>query len=182
MGESRIIHETMSGVVVHITPINLPTLRAIQLRAEKVFPDPDPTPFQHPEENAFDPSQMTRAEDDPQYMELLNKTKSDRARWVDKAIFTYCATFPDYPTSKSLIDRYYGDLTVLRSFAELPEDDYEAIVYHIVLNGNKVGVDQSGQLTPTSSDFSKIVQLAIQVIALTPDEVVEGIKFFRAKI
>lgn len=179
---TKIIYETMSGVVFHITPINLPTLRAIQLKAELLYPMPDPKPYQTLEENGFAEGQLTPASDNPQYIIDCKKVEADRGRWVDRAVFDYAAQMPAYPSAQSLVTAFSHDLMRLRKVAELPDDDYEAVLFHIVLSGNTMTINSSGEWGASQSDYVRIIQLAIQTLALTPDEVVNGIRFFRPNL
>lgn len=178
---SLIIYETQTGVIEHIKPINLATLRAIQLKAADLFPYPDKKPYQHQEENAFAEVQLSPAEDNPEYLLACKAVDAERAQWVDRAIFNFAVRFPKYSTRQALIDAFAEELKALREIAVLPEDDYEAVVFHLVLSWNQVGVSNS-QFAPVSSDFSRSVQLAIQTVALTPDEVTAGVRFFRPHI
>lgn len=180
----RIIYETHSGVIFHITPINLATLRAIQLKASDKFPYPDKEPYQVPDpvEVAFAPGQASAAEDNPEYIEACKAVDYERGKWADETIFKYAAKMPKYPTRQALIDAYIDDLEALRDIAVLPDDNYEAIMLHFVLTWNQVGVRADKSYVEVQSDFSRIIQLAIQTVALTPDEVVSGIRFFRPRI
>ena len=178
----RVIYECSSGVIFHITPLNLATLRAIQLKAQDLFPYPDKLPYQTPDENAFAPGQLSPAEENPDYLEACKKVDFERGQWADKTVFNYAAKMPKYPTKQSLIDDFQEPLNALREIAILPQDDYEAVMLHLVLTWNQVGVDKSGSYREAQSDYSRIVQLAIQTVALTPAEVVSGVRFFRPQI
>jgi hypothetical protein len=169
---SLILYETMAGVIFHITPLSLPTLRAIQIKAQEMYPYPDPTPYQKPEENAFDPNQKTQAEDDPAYVQLCHEVDRARARWADRSIFDYAATMPKFPTRESLIDACKPQLERLRKIATLEDDDYESALFHCVLTGQPVN-------DPGQSDYARIIRLAIQSVALTAAEVSAGVRFFR---
>ncbi len=172
---SVIIYETGSGVVAHITPLNLATLKAIQVRAADLHPYPDKAPYQKPEENAFVEGQMTAAEDNPQYVVDCKAVDIQRAQWADRTIFSYAVKFPKYPTREALVAAFSDKLSYLRGIAELPEDDYEAIIHHIILIWQPMG-------RPHEADYSCCIRLACQSILLTPSEVHEGIKFFRPQL
>lgn len=169
---SVIIYETGSGVVAHITPLNLATLKAIQVKAADMHPYPDKAPYQKPEENAFSPGQMTAAEDNPDYVAACKVVDSERAQWADRTIFAFAVKFPKYPTRESLIAAFSDKLSDLRAIAVLPDDDYEAVLHHLVLTWQPIGY-------PREADYVRCIQLACQTIALTPDEVTAGIRFFR---
>ena len=175
----KIIYECQSGVIAHITPLNIATLRAIQLKATDLFPYPDKAPYQKPEENAFVEGTLTPAEDNPEYVAKVREIDSQRAQWADKAIFNYAAKFPKYPTKQALVDAYREQLNELRQIANLPEDDYEAVMLHLVLTWNQLATDSNKNIVDVGSDFKRIIQLAIQTVALTPAEVQAGIRFFR---
>jgi len=124
------VYECLSGVVFYITPVSLPTLRAIQLRAADMFPYPDETPYRHPEENAFDPNQLSPAEDNPEYVAAVKAVDYERGKWVDKTIFNYAAKMPKYPTQQALLDAYKPQLNDLKSIAIFDKDDSD---YDIIL-------------------------------------------------
>jgi hypothetical protein len=173
------IYETQSGVVAHITPVNLPTLRAVQLKAADLFPYPDKKPYQKPEENGFSDNQMTPAEDNPQYLADCAAVDAQRKTWADRAIFDYAVRFPKYPTPQDLVAGFMPQLISLRKIANLPDDDYEAVLFHIVLTWNQPTVDENNKLAVAANEYGRLIQLAIQTVALTPDEVTAGIRFFR---
>jgi hypothetical protein len=171
---SIIIYETQSGVIFHITPLSLPTVKAIQLKSQDVYPYPDKAPYQVPDpvEVAFAPGQVSAAEDNPEYVAACKKVDSERVKWTGKAIFRYAAKMPKYPTKESLLEAYGERLAQLKEIAVLEadadDDDYDLIVLNFVLTGH--------------DDYSKIFQLAVQQLALTPEEISNGIRFFRPRI
>lgn len=167
-----IVHECMSGVIFHITPISLPTLRAIQLKAQDIYPYPDKAPYQIPDpaEVAFTEGQMSKAEDNPEYVEACKAVDKERGQWVDKAVFNYAAKMPKYPTKDALIEAYSKQLEALKEIAVFDEidTDYDIVLLNFVLTGN--------------ADYSTIIRLAVQAVALTAEEISNGIRFFRSKI
>ncbi len=162
-----IVYECMSGEIFHISPLNLGTLRAIQMKAQDMFPYPDEKPFRFPEENAFDPNQLTPARDNPEYVALCQAVDLQRAQWCDKAIFEYTAKMPKYAGREDLVRVYKQPLNNLKAIAKFDEGDseYDLIMLNLVLTGK--------------NDFVNIVRLAVQQLALTPAEVSAGIRFFR---
>lgn len=169
---SKIIYETLSGIVFHIIPLSLPTLRAIQLKAADVYPYPDKAPYQVPDpvEVAFTDGQMSKAEDNPDYIEACKKVDTDRAKWVDKTVFAYAAKMPKYPTKEAVLAAYSEQLEALKEIAvfDAEDDDYDNILLNFILTGN--------------ADYTTIIRLAVQAVALTPEEVSAGIRFFRARV
>jgi len=181
---SVIIYETQSGVICHITPINLATARAIQLKAEELFPYPKPEDYRKPLENTFgDTPLLDKPEENPEYVKLCQAVDHERQAWRDRAIFLYAVRFPKYPTHEDLENAFRPRLAELKQIAKLDADnDFEAILLHIVLSGDTSGRNKSGELVSVESEFSKIIKMAIQTIALTPDEVTIGARFFRPKV
>lgn len=178
---SLIIYEAQSGVVFHILPINLATLRAIQLKAAELHPYPDPKPYEVKEnpETSFDPNQVIPATKNPEYLKLCLEVDNQRNEWADRAIFDYAVTMPKYPNPEDLVAAYQKQLTKLRKIAVLPEDDYEAVLFNIVLSGNQRREDGSNKWV---TDYQRIVLTAIQNFALTAPEVAEGVRMFRLKL
>ena len=174
-------YECYSGVMAHITPLNIPTLKAIQQKAKLKFPYPDKAPYQVEQENAFVEGQLTPAEENPDYVAECQRIDHERALWVDRAIFDWCVTFPQFPTHEDMVTHFAPKLKLLREIAELPEDDYEATLFHLVMTWNQPDYKDK-QLASGVSEYNRMVQLAIQIIALTPAEVTAGIRFFRPKV
>jgi len=167
-----IIHECLSGIIFHIAPLSLPTLRAIQLKAQDIYPYPDKAPYQIPDpvDVAFTEGQMSKAEDNPDYLEACKKVDTERAQWVDKAVFRYAARMPKYPTEEALLAAYEDKLKALKEIAKFDETDtdYDIILLNFVLTGN--------------TDYATIIRLAVQAVALSAEEVSAGIRFFRLRV
>lgn len=174
-----IVHELQSGVIAHVTPINIPTLKGIQLKAKEKLPYPDKALYQLPEENGFVPGQMTAAEDNPDYVTECQRIDHERDVWADRAIFDYAVRFPKYPSKEAMVTAFRERLAALREIAVLPEDDFEAILFHLVLTWNQPGYNQDKMMIASISEYNRLVHLAIQTVALTPAEVTDGVRFFR---
>lgn len=176
----KIVYELMSGVIAWITPINIPTLKGIQAKAAEKFPYPDKRLYQEElGEAGFSQGQLTAAEDNPAYVTEIKRIDRERGQWADRAIFDYAVRFPAYPTKQDLVNDFQQQLAELREIAVLPEDDYEATLFHIVLLWNQPALNEEEKLFAQVSEYNRLVQAAIQTVALTPDEVTAGIRFFR---
>lgn len=175
-------YDCYSGVMAHITPLNIPTLKAIQLKARTRFPYPDPRPYQVEEENAFIPGTLSKAEDNPQYVADCKAVDRERALWVDRTIFDWAVSFPQFKTRDEMVAWFRPKLNALREIAELPTDDYEAVLFHLVLVWNQPGLNAKKELTVEASEYNRLIQLAIQGVSLTPAEVTDGIRFFRPDV
>jgi hypothetical protein len=174
--------ETMSGVILHITPLNIATLRAINLKSDELFPYPDKKQYEVPLENAFVEGMVDSAENNPEYLKACEPVDQQRKEWTDKAVFHYAVRFQDYPTRESLINAFAPRLLELRKIALVQEDDYEAILHHLVLTGNTIIKGTTGALQALSSEYVDVIRIAIQTVALTPEEVTQGVRFFRANL
>lgn len=172
---------TASGIECHITPINMATLRAINLKAEALFPFPDATPYRLPIPDT-DPVLYDNADANPEWIKVTNEIRAKRQEWVNDAVLKYAVRFPSYPTRESLIARFAADLMALRKIAELPEDDFDAVLYHLVLSGNRVTRDKNNQFHTGTSDYGYVINACIQTVPLTQEEIVEGVRFFRINL
>lgn len=177
-----IVHECSSGVLFHIQPINLPTLQAIRLKSEELFPYPDKRPYQHEEENAFSPGQLSPAEDNPDYVAACEAVDVERKKWLERAIFNYCVKCPKYPTKDALIEAFRQQLNALREIAVIDLDDFDTVLFHIVLGWNQTARSKDGALYQTNNEYGQIIQLCIQAVALTPAEVTAGLRLFRLAV
>lgn len=176
-GKPAIIeYETYSGVLVHIKPVNIATLRAIQMKAIEKFPYPEKAQYQLPDENAF--GGLGSAEDNPEYLAKCREIDSERGQWTDKTIFAYAVTFPKYATQQDMVNAFMNQLAELRTIATLPEDNYEAVLHHLVLTWNQTVV-KDNSLQAGNTEWARIIQMAVQTIPLTADEVSNGVRFFR---
>jgi hypothetical protein len=181
IGKPSIVrYHTQSGVILHITPLNLATLRAINLMADDKFPYPDAKDYEKPIENAFVEGQTESGTVNPEYIEACKPIDQQRREWTDKAVFHFAVRFQDYPTQSDLIQHYAPRLLELRKIAKVQEDDFEAVLHHLVLTGNTV-ISNKG-LQASSSEYIDIIRIAIQTVALTPEEVTVGVRFFRADL
>lgn len=171
-----IAFEAYSGEIFHIRPLGLPTLRAIKLMSEDTYPYPDPKLYQipDPQEVAFSTGQLSKPEDNPDYVTDCKAVDHKRNQWSDRAIFDYAVTCPKYPTQEDMVNAYESQLKKLKKIAKFEDTDtdYDIVLLHLVLTGNEGGI----------SDYVRIILLAIQQTALAPVEVAQGMRFFRSKV
>lgn len=192
---SLIVYETKSGVVCHIQPLNIATLRAIKLRASELYPYPDKADYPVTLQGSFvtaeaqKAAEIEAADSNPEYQKACRLIDIDRDAFENVAILDIAVKFvkrhesgqsPEYYTGSELEDRFAGQLLKLRKYADLPKNDYEAVVWHCVFNGNRlIPHRESGALTAVDSDFAYVKQLAIQQIPLSHSEVMAGIRYFQ---
>lgn len=167
---------TMSGVRLHISVLNVPTVNAMNAKAADKFPYPDPTPYREPLENAV-PGMLSAAEDNPAYVDACKAVDRSRQEWMNEAIFDYCVHYPDFSNREAILSFFNPQLKTLREIATLPEDDWQAVLHHIILSGQERVPGQVG-----SSDFTNAVLIALQRVALTGGDILNGIRMFRPQL
>lgn len=177
------LFEASSGVVFYISPISLPTLRAIQLKAEDKFPYPDEKLYEIPDpaDVALTPGQVAPASDNPEYITACQAVDAERKAWTERAIFSYCVKCPKYSTEEALIAAFKPQLDALREIAIIELSDFDTVLFHIVLGENN-GRNSNGNLVVVSTEYGRILELCVQAVALSASEVSAGVRFFRAKV
>lgn len=167
---SVIVYETMSGVVVHTTPLSAFTVQAVKARAEELFPYPDPEPYRMTLENVADPSIKGPAKDNPEYQALCQPIDAERIKWIASTCIDLACNYPAFPDQAHMLAFFRPQLEKLKTAVSLDDDEWQAVLKHCVFTGRK--------------DRQTVFDLAIQSqgIPLTPGEVVEGIRFFRLEI
>lgn len=167
---SVIVYETLSGMIVHVTPPSAFTIKAIKLRAEELFPYPDPAPYETPIENAVDPSIKQSAWDNPAYQALCVPIDAERTRWIVATAIDLACSYPAFPDQNHMLAHFRPQLEKIKAVVPLDEDEWQAVLKHCVFTGFK--------------DRQTVFDLTIQSqqIPLTPGEVVEGMRFFRLEI
>ena len=165
---TAILYETLSGVVIQITPLSILSLRAIHLRAEREFPYPDKTEYQI--ESAVMASGFLPAEENPAYIEACQAIDRQRNDWSVAHILDVACSYPQYPTREALVAAFRPQLEKLRRVADLGDDDYENTLDHCVFTGRH--------------DKQMVIWAAEQNegLMLTAPEVVEGIRYFRLEL
>lgn len=183
---SLFIYETLSGIIFHCLPISLPTLRAIQMKASDKFPYPNPEPYRilDPEDVSFTPGQASKADENPLYIADCQAVDNERKHWSDRAVFDYAVKCPKYPTKADMVAAYKEQLDKLKEIATFDKemDDYEIVLFHIVLSWNQPAKNAKGNLVAVSNEYGRILELIMQTVALSPAEVQAGVRFFRPKI
>lgn len=164
-----IVYETLSGVIVHVTPLSIFTIQAIRDRAEQEFPYPDPADYRLPLENAVEGVTLPASEN-PEYQALCKPIDDQRQNWKVQAYIDMSCTFPAFESRAEMIERFKPRLEQLRKVSLMSDDDWQNVLNHCVLTGRP--------------DKQALVSLALQdaAIPLTPAEVVEGVRFFRVDL
>lgn len=167
---SVIEYETMSGVMVHVTPLSIFTIQSVRDKAEEMFPYPDPEPYRLPIENAVDPSIKQRAEENPEYAEVCKPVDEKRTAWRVQAYIDLGCSFPAFPTREALLAHFRPQIEAVRKYAVMGADEWVDVLNHCVFTGR--------------NDKQIVVSLITQdgTIPLSPAEVLEGVRFFRVEV
>ena len=161
-------HELVNGVTVDVTPLSPYTRAEITEKAKEIYPDPDPAPYQKAETNVLgeDVKYIDPAKEDDWKRAQLD-VRETRLQWAyDEMLRLSVSCNGD---TKAVLEAYSPDIEKLRkSGLSLPEDDWEAILFHCLLTWN--------------SDRNLVIKAIMQTAPLTDGEVVGAFKFFRIKV
>lgn len=168
MSEPKIIRHTFdSGVDAFIHPVSPFTFRAIRLAAVEKFPYPDETPYRKPIENAAVEGTLTDALDDPEYARLCAEIDIKRSEYIRDAMMDIALEFPE--GREALIQQFALKRERLKMWVKLPEDDWQATLWHCVLTG--------------TTEAALVIDIAQQALPLTQEEVVQGTaRYFRLAV
>lgn len=175
-----IIHETLSGVIIHITPLSIFTIKALDSKADSQFPYPDPVPFQVASETFA--SGFIPASENPEYKTLCEAVDNEREEWKANAILELCCEFPKWETRNDMIAHFRPRLEEMRKFIDLGTDEWQNVLQHCVFTGTSAVYSNGKEVRVV--ERLMVVHLAKQNgnIPLTPAEVVDGLKFFRVEV
>lgn len=181
--ETYIEYMTMSGVRLHIKPLNIAVTKAIGQKAIALFPYPDPAPYIHELPPPDIPGAMSDPMDDDEYRTLKAEVDAQRNTWVNHAILDYAVDYPDFASREELINHFAPQRDKLRKIADLPKDDWEATRDYLIFSGNEIRprIHPDGLTRPTNvaSDFATVINLAQQSLELSGGEIADGLRIFR---
>lgn len=155
------------GETCLVSSITMHVRRALIEKSQQLFPYPNEADFERaadPEVSLFD-DQTIPASHDKEYQRLKNKADVDRASWMNEQIILHYCQFP--AGQKELIKQYAGKRKELATFIDLPEDDWQATLFYILLS---------------DSDRNNILHASMSNLELTEGEVREGLHYFRPKV
>lgn len=184
--ETVIEYITMSGVKLHITPLNIAVTKAINQKAIALFPYPDPEPYMHELPPPDAPGALSDPMEDDEYKALKQETDAQRNTWVNHAVLDYAVSYPDFASRQELMDALAPQREKLRKIADLPKDDWEATRDYLILSGNEIRPrlhpDGIARQTNVSSDFASVINMAQQSVELTGGEIADGLRIFRPAV
>lgn len=187
-GAQGVIHyETMlSGVIIHITPLSLFTVKAIEERAAVEFPYPDPEPYQVASDVVV--SGFIPADENEEYQALCRAVDEQRVQWcMDRTIDITCA-FPGFSNREAMIEHFRPRLKQLEAIATLNADEWKNVLNHCVFTGTYDSIVLDAATGKPKAvrhpERNRVYQLANQssTLPLSTPEVVEGVKLFRVEV
>lgn len=166
-GEKLYEVELDSGEVLIVQRLSPFARIALLDEAARLYPMPDPTPFQQPIPNAAPGvNLMTLPEDNPQYRELVEEINRKRNNYFYEGVIVTSAV--DCVGGKeAAITKYAEQLTAIRQRVKLDGlyTNWQATVLFCIVR------------VPTDTD--KIVRVAGNAFALQEEEIRDGIRCFR---
>lgn len=166
--ETFVEYLPLSGIRMHITPVNAAVVKAIAVKGESLLPYPDATPYRHELPPPDAPGALSDPMDDPDYAAQVKKVDRQRNDRLNNALIDYAVTYPDFTDRAALISYFAPQREELRKIADLPDDNWEVTLNHIILSG--------------AGDYNTVVHLCVQSLELTGGEIADGIRCFRLKV
>lgn len=157
---------TDSGVEVDVTPLSPHALSLIRAKAAELYPAPDEKQFTKPLPNAANEGDTFVDKEDPEYIRLKAASDKARADFLTRALRDTSLSFPE--GKQALIERFADKIKALRTFVELPEDEWDATFWHAVIG--------------TAADHETLVWAAENALPLTEMEVANGVRLFRYSV
>lgn len=130
----------------------------------RVYPDPDPKLYEKPMANAFAEGAMMPAEENDVYKRLKLEARSKQTSLLNRRILQ-AAVVDAEGGRDALLERYGGLLEQRRRLAELPGDDWQALVLAVLVTTDE---DVDAILKAAINDVKEEdVQRAIQSFQLS---------------
>lgn len=163
-GRPKVIEiELDSGVMCHVTPLNLWAYQALQDAAKDKYPDPDKKPYEEPLENAATPGIVIPAEDNPDYMEALAAVHGQRVAFMLDWLTRRHIVFPEGETA--IRERFADAVKDLQDISsDLDVTDWPAFLKYFVIS---------------PAEFSAIMAILQDQFPVTEAEVRDGYRLFR---
>lgn len=127
----KILHKIKSGIEFELTPLTVLGQQRFKDIAAKLYPDPDPTPFEKPEINGFLPDQKTSAGDDPEYRRLVAEAVAKREFAYRELVIDTCL---NSASKAALLENYQEQLKLTGDqsvWIPVPKEFGENITYEI---------------------------------------------------
>lgn len=167
-------HSVKSGLTFELTPLTLLGQQHFKDRAKELYPDPDPTPYEHPMPDAFIEGDKTAAKDDPAYRKLLAETTIRRDFAYQVLVLNTCVTCEG---REVLVERYLasnqtGLKVLLGALTALEVEDAHAAI-------EPAWVQLLYMSLCDNSEINEMLQLIQGKLPLTEGEILNGFAYFR---
>lgn len=167
-------HSVKSGLTFELTPLTLLGQQHFKDRAKELYPDPDPTPYEHPMPDAFIEGDKTAAKDDPVYRKLLAETTIRRDFAYQVLVLNTCVTCEG---REVLVERYLasnqtGLKVLLGALTALEVEDAHAAI-------EPAWVQLLYMSLCDNAEINEMLQLIQGKLPLTEGETLEGFRYFR---
>lgn len=168
--QKKVEYVTASGVRLYITPLGAATLQALYKKALELHPAPDRAEYEVAVESSVNPDlRIIPPENEPAYLEALEKAQAQQSRYVDRAIRELCISYPDFPGGlPEVVEALRPRLERLGEFIDLNGDVTEDVFNHIIM--------ASGE------DVLEVRDIAYDEVPLTEVELGESERLFRPAI
>jgi hypothetical protein len=158
-----------SGELVHVQPLSIYVVRALENKAQEIYPFPDKAEYEKPldDAKALEPGQKIPAEENPDYQKAYTNATKLQARYSNERCFML--SIEPVVGREKLIAKYKTRIAQMREMMTLPDDDWEATLRFCVL---------------TSSEDYIRVTAAIQGGAevVSEEEIRDGMRIFRCYV
>jgi hypothetical protein len=161
----KIRHLLDSGVEAVVTPLSAFTIKALRDRANTLHPDPDPAADKYKVELPENVIGDVRGEETLEWQEDRRDAVLARSEWLTFAVIELAVDFGD---KDALVAQFADEREHLARFIDMPVDALDATLRHCVLR------------SPTEPAF--LFNVAAGQVALSEDEVAEGVRYFRPDV
>lgn len=164
----RIRYLLDSGIEALVTPLSAFTVKALRDRAVTVHPDPDPDDTRYrvsaedlPDGVTLPPGGIAGTET-IEWQQDKRDAETAQSEWLMFAVIDLAVDFGD---RDALVAQLANEREKLARYIDLPSDEWQATLRHCVL------------LSP--NEAPDLFRIAAGQMALTEDEVAEGVRYFR---
>lgn len=153
------------GETVYVDRLGLYYRQLMLEKAKESHPDPDPKQYEKPLKDAFVEGTMLPADANDDYLKAKAEARVRQNDLVNRMVIQ-CAVVDAEAGKAALLERYAGLLAQRRTFAQLPDEDWQALVI--------------GVLVTTDSDRNSVLKAAVDQV--TEDDVLRGLRAFQLPV
>lgn len=166
----KVVHEHLldSGEVIYVQPLSIYVIRALQDKAEELYPYPNKSDYEKPldEAKAIEPGQVIPAEDNPEYQKLYDLARDKQQNYANDQAITL--SVEPVQGRQAMIDKYKERVAQMRQIMTLPEDEWAATLRFCVLTSR--------------SDFNKVTASIMGHRLPGEEDILNGMRIFRGHV